>query len=47
MTFQDVIRMLRINYKMAIKSSGIRKPLAWALYHTWKYVDEHEEYRKP
>ena len=45
MTFQDVIKMLKENYKLAIKSSWIHKPFAWALYHTWKYVDEHEESR--
>lgn len=33
-------------YNEAIKNDYIQKPIAYALYQTWKYFDEHERSRK-
>ena len=30
----------------AVKNPAIRKPIAWALYQTWKWADEHEKPRE-
>lgn len=34
------INILRQEYEKALKQSWIKNPLAYALYHTWKYIDE-------
>lgn len=41
-----VIVCLYENYKKAEKSKIVKKPVSYALYETWKYVDSIEEERK-
>jgi hypothetical protein len=37
------IKYLREQYERAKRIEAIRKPLAWALYQTWRYVDEQQK----
>ena len=37
------ISMINIAYADANKDFTIKKPMAYALYHVWKYFDEHEK----
>lgn len=46
MTLQKIFEMLQIKYTYAVSQEWINKPLAYALYHVWRYVDSHEEKRK-
>ena len=39
MTLEQVIEMLKEYYTEALKSEWIKKPLAWALFQTWRMVD--------
>lgn len=43
MTIDQAIALLRANYDKALKSPCVHTPLAYALYHTWRYVDTKEE----
>lgn len=47
MIFDEVIDLLKKNYKIAQKHEFIAKPLSWALYHTWDEVNKKEKRRKP
>lgn len=38
-----IMRIFNDYLNRAKKMSYINKPYAWALYHTWKYVDKHEK----
>ena len=40
MTLEKAIELLKNEYEEAKKLSFVQKPLAYALYHTWKKVDE-------
>lgn len=40
MTKESVIELLEKNIEKAQKLEYVRQPLAWALYQTWKEVDE-------
>jgi hypothetical protein len=40
MTLEKAIELLKAEYEEAKKQSFVIKPLAYALYHTWKKVDE-------
>ena len=40
LTLDKVIKMLEEEYERAKKLEYVQHPLAWALYHTWKKVDE-------
>jgi len=40
MTFQKVIKLLELEYERALRLEFVRKPLAYALYQTWKKVDK-------
>ena len=40
MTLEKVIELLKEEYEEAKKEPFVQKPLAYALYHTWKKVDE-------
>ncbi|MBQ7222380.1 MAG: hypothetical protein IJS02_02815 [Bacteroidales bacterium] len=43
---EKIVRRI-INYHgEAIRGTFIRKPWAWALYQTWKWMDEHEKPRE-
>ena len=33
------------NYKKAVEDSSVMKPVSYALYQTWKYVDRIEKER--
>ena len=46
MTLQKIFEMLQIKYTYAVTQEWIEKPLAYALYQVWKYVDAHEKKRK-
>lgn len=39
MTLEDAIELLRKEYEKASNTHYVNRPLAWALYHTWKKVD--------
>ena len=41
-----VIEHFLKNWEYAEKTDYIRKPFAWAVYQTWKWVDEREKPRK-
>mgnify|MGYP003292560188 CR=1 FL=1 len=40
MTLEKAIELLKAEYEKAKKQPFVQKPLAYALYHTWKKVDE-------
>ena len=40
--FDIAVYMLRDEYEKAKKDAEIRKPLAYALYEVWKYIDKVE-----
>ena len=42
---QTIGRMIDDYYHTALKDPYIRKPFAWALYHTWQFVDKNEKDR--
>lgn len=42
MTIERAIERLRAEYERARKNPTVRKPLAYALYHTWRYYDAKE-----
>jgi len=46
MKIDNVIKILRENYKRAVNSDYVRKPIAWALYQTWREIDALEEKEK-
>ena len=43
MTIDQAIAHLRLEYDKALSTDWVRKPLAWAFYQTWKYVDVKEK----
>lgn len=45
MTLQKIFEMLQTKYTYALTKDWIEKPLAYALYHVWMYVDAHEKKR--
>lgn len=46
MTFGKIIDKIIDYYFDAVSNCVIRKPFAWAVYKTWKWVDKHEKPRK-
>lgn len=46
MTLQAVIDHLDEVYQAAQDKPHIRKPLSWALYQTWQWVDSREKETK-
>ena len=40
MTLEKAIELLKEEYEKAKNQPFVQKPLAYALYHTWKKVDE-------
>ena len=44
--FDFAIKMLCHNYGVALVAPNIQKPVSWALYETWKDLNENEEPRK-
>lgn len=45
-TPSKVIDKFMENLDTAFKRNYVRKPHAWALYETWKWVDENEKERQ-
>ena len=45
MTLDRVIKRLKQEYEHALRQSWINKPLAYALYEVWKYVNMTEKDR--
>lgn len=43
LTLEKVIKMLEEEYERAKKLEFVRDPLAYALYHAWKKVDERKQ----
>ena len=43
MTIGQIVNKILEYHGKAIKSNYIKKPLAWSVYQTWKWVDEHEK----
>lgn len=39
MTLEKAVKLLEEKYAQAQKMEYVQKPLAWALYQTWKEVD--------
>ena len=39
MTLEKAVKLLEEKYDQAQKMEYVQKPLAWALYQTWKEVD--------
>lgn len=46
MTLEQTIEKLKEEYEKAAKSEYVNKPLAYALYKTWRYVDNREKKKK-
>lgn len=46
MTLQKIFEMLQIKYTYAVSQDWIEKPLAYALYQVWRYVDVNEKKRR-
>ena len=44
-SLKRAINTLACKYAYAIQNPGIFKPVSWALYQTWKEIDEVERYR--
>ena len=44
--FERAIKRLKEEYDRAVKMEFVRKPMAWALYYTWKYYDVKEKDRR-
>ena len=42
---EEIFLMIQTKYTYAKDHWFIRKPFAYALYHTWRYVDKHEKER--
>ena len=40
MTLEQAIELLRKEYREAKEMGFIKRPLAWALFQTWKKVDQ-------
>lgn len=43
MTNKFVINLFMINLETARKLKYVKKPYSWALYKTWKQIDEREK----
>ena len=43
MTIDKAIEILRANYERALNMQFVTKPIAWALYYTWRTVDSEME----
>ncbi|MBQ1789524.1 MAG: hypothetical protein II008_05065 [Oscillospiraceae bacterium] len=46
MTIEQAINQLRREYEKALHNPTVGTPLAYALYHTWRFVDARKKYRK-
>lgn len=46
MKIQTAINKLNAFYVDAKNNDYIRKPVSWALYHTWKWADAYEQPRE-
>lgn len=45
-TPSKAIDKLMENYNTALSNRFIRKPMAWAIFQTWKWADENERERE-
>ena len=45
MTLGKVFSHIQSLYQQALINPTIRKPIAWALYQTWRWVDAQEDER--
>lgn len=43
LNMNNIPKVFDMYYKRALKNTFIKKPISWALYHTWKWADEQEE----
>jgi hypothetical protein len=44
-TIGDVVILLNNLYKKAKSLEYVKKPMSWALYHTWQEIDKKERKR--
>ena len=44
-TIGDVVILLNDLYKKAKSLEYVKKPMSWALYHTWQEIDKKERKR--
>lgn len=44
-TLDEVTRILKAEYTRAVGASFIKRPMSYALYQVWKYVDRKERER--
>jgi len=45
MKLEQAIDILKQQFKTAYKQKYVTKPISWALYHTWRIVEQIEEER--
>lgn len=45
MRLSTAIKRLTKEYDAAVLKKSVRKPLSYALYHTWKWADTYEKER--
>lgn len=43
MTLEKAVKLLEEKYEQARKMEHVQKPLAWALFQTWKEVDSKKD----
>lgn len=46
-TIGDVVILLNNLYKKAKSLEYVKKPMSWALYHTWQEIDKKEVDNEP
>ena len=42
MTIKEMVDYFIREYSFALRTDWVQKPISYALYHTWKWVDEKE-----
>jgi len=43
MRIETAIKFLKRTYELGLEEKRVTKPVSWALYQTWKWVDTHEK----
>ena len=46
MSIEEAILLIRAEYADVKDNEFIKKPISYALYQTWKFVDSHEKRRR-
>lgn len=45
MTLQKIYELIQIHYTYAVAQEWVEKPMSYALYQVWRYVDARETKR--